>query len=56
MQIDATTFALEIINFLILLWILRRFFFAPVRAAIAWRTSACTSTFCLLASAGSSGL
>lgn len=40
MQIDATTFALEIINFLILLWILRRFFFAPVRAAIARRQAA----------------
>lgn len=44
MQIDATTFALEIINFLILLWLLRRFFFRPVREAIARRQSAVAAT------------
>ncbi|MFA5939891.1 MAG: F0F1 ATP synthase subunit delta [Sinimarinibacterium sp.] len=44
MQIDATTFALEIINFLVLLWVLRRFFFKPVREAIARRQSAVAAT------------
>ena len=37
MQLDWTTFILEIVNFLVLLWILKRFFFRPVREAIARR-------------------
>lgn len=40
MRIDWTTFALEIVNFLVLLWILRRFLFRPVREAIARRQAA----------------
>ncbi|MEQ1438641.1 F0F1 ATP synthase subunit delta [Fontimonas sp. SYSU GA230001] len=44
MQIDTTTFVLEIVNFLILLWLLRRFLFAPVRAAIDRRQAAVAAT------------
>jgi F-type H+-transporting ATPase subunit b len=36
-QLDWTTFALEIVNFLVLVWILRRFLYRPVLAAIARR-------------------
>ena len=37
MEIDWTTFALEIVNFLALVWILKRFLFQPVRDALARR-------------------
>lgn len=37
MQFDTTTFVLEILNFLVLLWLLKRFFYKPVQAAIAAR-------------------
>ena len=37
MEVDWTTFALEIINFLILVWILKRFFYHPVLDVIARR-------------------
>ena len=37
MEVDWTTFALEIINFLILVWILKRFFYHPVLDIIARR-------------------
>jgi len=39
-ELDATTFVLEIINFGILLWILWRFLYAPVRTVIAQRRAA----------------
>jgi F-type H+-transporting ATPase subunit b len=37
MGLDWSTFLLEIVNFLILVWILKRFLYAPVRAAIERR-------------------
>lgn len=37
MQLDWTTFILEIINFLVLIWILQHFFYRPVLAVIARR-------------------
>ena len=37
MQLDWTTFILEIVNFLILIWILSRFFYRPVMNIIARR-------------------
>ena len=37
MQLDWTTFLLEIANFLVLVWILQRFLYDPVRAAITRR-------------------
>ncbi|WP_126444992.1 F0F1 ATP synthase subunit delta [Sulfuricystis multivorans] len=37
MQIDWTTFALEIVNFLALLWILKRFLYRPVLDVLARR-------------------
>ncbi len=37
MEVNWTTFALEIINFLILVWILKRFFYHPVLDVIARR-------------------
>jgi F-type H+-transporting ATPase subunit b len=37
MGLDATTFVLEIVNFLVLLWLLSRFLFRPVQAAITRR-------------------
>ena len=40
MNLDATTFALEILNFAVLLWLLRRFLFKPVQAALAARAQA----------------
>jgi len=40
MQIDATTFVLELINFAILVWILHRFLYRPILAAIDRRRSA----------------
>lgn len=44
MQLDWTTFILEIVNFLVLLWILKRFFFRPVREAIARRQASVAAT------------
>jgi F-type H+-transporting ATPase subunit b len=40
MELNWTTFALEIINFLVLVWILKRFFYKPIQAVIARRRSA----------------
>jgi len=40
MELDATTFALEIVNFLVLLWLLNRFLYRPVRAALDSRARA----------------
>lgn len=40
MEIDWTTFALEAVNFLVLVWILKRFFYKPVLDAIARRRAA----------------
>src|SRR3990172_6369392 len=40
MELDWTTFALEIINFLVLVWILQRFLYKPVTSAIAARKAA----------------
>lgn len=37
MELNWTTFILEIVNFLILVWILKRFFYRPVLAAVARR-------------------
>ena len=37
MELNWTTFSLEIINFLALLWILKRFLYQPVRATLAQR-------------------
>ncbi len=40
MQLDWSTFWLEIINFLILVWLLKRFLYKPVLAAVAQRRAA----------------
>lgn len=40
MELNWTTFLLEILNFLVLLWLLKRFFYKPLQAAIARRQSA----------------
>lgn len=37
MEISGSTFALQIVNFLALLWLLTRFLYRPVRAAVARR-------------------
>jgi F-type H+-transporting ATPase subunit b len=37
MTIDPLTFALEIVNFLVLVWLLRHFLYQPIRNAIAQR-------------------
>lgn len=37
MELSWTTFALEVVNFLVLVWILQRFLYRPVQAAIARR-------------------
>ena len=44
MQLDWTTFVLEILNFLILLWILKRFLYEPVLKAITRRKMAIEKT------------
>ena len=44
MQFDWTTFALEILNFVVLVWILRRFLYKPVANAIAQRKAAIEKT------------
>lgn len=40
MQLDATTFALQVVNFLVLLWLLHRFFYKPVQATLDARAQA----------------
>jgi F-type H+-transporting ATPase subunit b len=40
LELNWTTFVLEIINFMVLVWILKRFFYRPVQAVIARRRSA----------------
>lgn len=40
MELNWTTFVLEIVNFLVLVWILTRFFYRPIQAVIARRRSA----------------
>ena len=37
MEIDWTTFVLEVINFLVLVWILRRYLYRPVLNTLAAR-------------------
>jgi F-type H+-transporting ATPase subunit b len=44
MQLDWTTFALEIVNFLVLVWILQRFLYKPVMNVIAGRKAAVEKT------------
>lgn len=44
MEFDWTTFALEIINFLVLVWILQRFLYKPVTSAIAERKASIEKT------------
>ena len=48
MEVDWTTFALEIINFLILVWILKRFFYHPVLDIIARRRICIETADCVL--------
>jgi F-type H+-transporting ATPase subunit b len=43
-QLNWSTFVLEIINFLVLVWILKRFLYRPVLAAIAERKAAIDKT------------
>lgn len=40
MSLDPTTFALQVINFLVLLWLLTRFLFRPLQAALDARRTA----------------
>lgn len=40
MEINWSTFVLEIINFLVLVWILKKFFYAPIKNAILRRQEA----------------
>lgn len=40
MELSWTTFVLEAINFLVLVWLLKRLFYAPVKKAIAQRRAA----------------
>lgn len=44
MELDWLTFAIEIVNFLVLIWILQRFLYKPVLAAIARRRAAIEQT------------
>lgn len=44
MEFDGTTFALEIINFLVLVWLLQRFLYKPVTTAIALRQAGIEKT------------
>lgn len=43
MELDITTFVLEIVNFLVLLWLLTRFLYRPVKSALAARAQAAAS-------------
>jgi len=40
MELDVTTFVLEIVNFLVLLWLLTRLLYRPVKSALAARAQA----------------
>lgn len=44
MELSWTTFILEAINFLVLVWLLKRLFYAPVKRAIAQRRAAIEKT------------
>jgi F-type H+-transporting ATPase subunit b len=44
MEFDLTTFILEVINFLVLVWLLKRFFYRPVLAVIEARQAATAKT------------
>ena len=44
MQLDWSTFILEILNFLILVWILKRFLYKPILTMIAERKAAIEQT------------
>ena len=44
MELDWTTFALEIINFLALIWILKRFLYRPVLATLGQRRAGIEAT------------
>jgi F-type H+-transporting ATPase subunit b len=44
MQVDWTTFVLEIVNFLVLLWILKRFLYQPVLKVLGERRAAIEKT------------
>ena len=44
MELNWTTFALEAVNFLVLVWILKRFLYKPVLAAITQRKAAIDKT------------
>ena len=44
MQIDWTTLALEVLNFLVLVWLLKRFFYRPVLAVIEARRAETAKT------------
>ncbi len=44
MEFDWTTFALEVLNFLVLVWLLKRFFYRPVLAVIETRQAATAKT------------
>ncbi len=44
MELSWTTFILEIINFLVLVWVLKRLFYAPVKRVIAERRAAVEKT------------
>ena len=44
MEFDLTTFILEVINFLVLVWLLKRFFYRPVLAVIETRQAATAKT------------
>lgn len=44
MQLDWTTFVLEIVNFLVLVWLLKRFFYQPVLKVIGARQAAIDDT------------
>ena len=44
MEFDWTTFALEALNFLVLVWLLNRFFYSPVLAVIEARRAATAKT------------
>jgi F-type H+-transporting ATPase subunit b len=44
MELDWTTFALEVLNFLVLVWLLKRFFYRPVLAVIEARRAETAKT------------
>jgi F-type H+-transporting ATPase subunit b len=44
MEFDWTTFVLEVLNFLVLVWLLKRFFYRPVLAVIETRQAATAKT------------